>query len=103
MGFDEISALPMDELREIAERLAAERAAAARKAAAEAAEAAAMAQWRAAIEACAFNKSEQILIDVVKDGCDKVSAQDLAAALWLKTWLGDSDWMPGGRGSVGNL
>lgn len=57
--------------------------------------------WRYEVERCAFTKADKILRSVLKDGCDSATAEELASALWLMQWLGESDWDGTGRTSGG--
>ena len=61
-----------------------------------------LAIWRQKVERCAFRLSEDVLVKILEaDDCGDVTAEQLASALWLKDWLGDSDWDGTGRHSGG--
>lgn len=65
--------------------------------------AAASAAWRQRVEQCAVQISDDVLTQFLSgDECPDVSVEELAAALWIKQWLGDTDWDGSGRGSGGS-
>ena len=56
--------------------------------------------WRQKVESCAFELSEGVLESIRTGGC-VVKVEELASALWLKEWLGDSQSDGTGRVSGG--
>ena len=58
--------------------------------------------WRNKVERCAFDLSENLLLEILEDDeCGDANAEQLTSALWLKEWLGESDWDGTGRHSGG--